>query len=232
MKISTSPAFFSRHLSALLLALFSTLSFGAAIDVAGRQVVVTQPKGYCWLDMNGSENLMAEQAALLAERTGQELLLLFARCEELKQLRAGKKTYLATLGQITALKSKAGGVRATHLARKEVIQRAQTSFAQSTTPISGVRNAANRIVPGTLLEIGQPRMLDLNADAFYVGALTRGRTFAGLERLMAAVVAHSVLNGIEVVVRVGEDASREPYDFKQLLVQSKNLMRELVSLND
>lgn len=213
----------------LLLLVFSETTLGASIDVAGRRLIVTQPPGYCWLDMNGRESQMAQQADELATRTGQELLLLFADCKELSDLRANRRTYLSTLGQISALRGKGGTVVPTKQSRREVIEQVQRQMHSS--PKVDVRREANRSIPGTLLSMGTPTLLAVDEYGAYYGSMVRSRTSQGKDRTMAAIVAFSALNNIQILVRLGDDALKEPYDFAPLLARLRILMRELVQLN-
>jgi hypothetical protein len=179
--------------------------------------------------MNGRENLMARQANELANRTGQELLLLFADCSELKELRANRRTYLSTLGQISALRGKEGAVLPTRQSREQFI--AQVRRQMDSRPAIDAKREANRSIPGTLLSMSKPTLLAVDEYGAYYGSISRIRTSQGKERMMAAAVAFSVLNDIEILVRLGDDFTTETYEFRSLLGKLRTLMRDLIDLN-
>lgn len=220
--------------AALLVALqaaMPTKCLSAAIEVAGKPLVLTQPPGYCWLEVNGRENEMAQQAAAISARTGLELLALFAECKELQRLRARKQTYLATLGQISALRSRDGVVRPTQKTRAEVLRQALQEAPHIQRALPSTRIIANQEIPGTLLSMNNLAVIATDSNAIYLGTVIRARTSQGRDRLMAAVLAHSLLNDIEVLVRLGDDFTKEPYDFRPLLLRTQKLAEELVNLN-
>lgn len=222
------------HLAATLAALIltSSLASAAAIDVAGRKIVVIQPEGHCWLDMNGSENMMAQQAATNYSNTGQELLVMFADCKELSALRAGKTTTFRRHGNLAAFTSRAGVVLPTKKSRSEVLSAQAASLERSTgRSIDSVVQQANKTLPGTILEMSTPRPIHRDQNAIYIAALVRARSSMGVNWVSATVVAFTVLNGIQTNVVLYDEAKAEPYDFAPLLQRSKGLAAELVKLN-
>ena len=208
------------------------LANSASINVAGRQLIVIQPEGNCWLDMNGSESPMARQAAEIYAKTSQELLAMFSDCNELKALRAGRTTTLMHHGNLTAFTDRRGAVRLTKRSRAEYIDSSLKSIATSTRrTVDDVLTEANRALPGTVLTMALPRVIGMDENALYLGGIARTRTSTGRNRLVASVSAVSVLNGIEVNVVLYDEPRTEPYSFVQLLGRSKALMSEHVRAN-
>lgn len=83
-----------------------TPSHAEAVTLAGRILEVSAPEGYCVLDpARPAENVMIEALTKFnAEQT--RLLVPFGRCDELVDLRAGKRPKLDHFGQILALLQK------------------------------------------------------------------------------------------------------------------------------
>lgn len=207
----------------------------ATIDVAGRQLVVIQPGGYCWLDMIGSERHMATQAAVILSRTGQELLAMFGECGELKRLRSGKVATLNSHGSFTADRNRAGIVVPTKRTRHDEISQtvAQLSKASaySADSLSNLKQMANQALPGTLLEMSTPRVISQDSNAVYVAGIANTRSSLGVNRLIATVTSTTVLQGVVINVILHADAKSDPYDFSSLLQRSKTLAAELVRVN-
>lgn len=204
----------------------------AAINVGGRSIVVLQPEGYCWLDLNGSENLMAQQAADIYSRTGQELLVMFADCKELHALRSGKVYSFNRHGNITAFTNRSGKVVPTGKSRAEVLEANAASLAKSSgRSLDSVLQMANKTLPGTITEFSAPRLIHRDPNALYIAGLSHGRSSTGKNRIIANIAAFTVLNGIQANIVLYEEAKSEPFDFVPLLNRSKNLVAELVRSN-
>ncbi len=200
--------------------------------MAGRNVVVIQPEGFCWLDMNGSENLMAQQAATIYSNTGQELQVMFADCKELSALRAGKVSSFRQHGSLTAFTNRSGVVVPSKKSRSEWISNQATALEKSTgRSIDSVVQKANKTLPGTILEMSTPRPIHRDQNAIYLAGLSKGRSSQGVNRAIATVMAGTLLKGIPMSIVLHDEAKTEPYDFAPLLQRSKNLAAELAKLN-
>mgnify|MGYP007034183529 CR=1 FL=1 len=79
--------------------------------------------------------------------------------------------------------------------------------------------------------MSMPRVIHRDQSAIYLAGITRGRTSQGVSRLITAVTAGTVLNGIQTNIVLYDEAEAEPYDFAPLLQRSKTLAAELVKLN-
>jgi hypothetical protein len=206
----------------------------AAISVGGRSVVIVQPEGFCWLDLNGSEGPMAQQAAAIFSKTGQELLAMFADCKELKLLRSGKVTTLKRHGSFTADANRRGLVVPTKLTRREVISQTATQLSKASIysdSLNNLKRAANQVLPGTILEMSVPRVISQDQNAIYVGGIVGGRSSLGVNRLIATVTNTSVLQGLVINLILHDEVKSDPYNFSSLLRESRALAAELVRLN-
>jgi hypothetical protein len=222
-------------LLATFVALVSIPALAAVINIAGRNVVVVQPEAFCWLDANGSERLMAEQARKILSQTGQELLVMFGDCIELKGVRKGVSHTLQKHGSYTADINQRGLVALTKKTRAEIIrqvvQSLPTAASFSTEALVGLQNKANQILPGTITELRTPKVLTHDKNAVYVGGMAFARSAEGVNRIIATVTATTVVNGLVLNVIIHDQTKSEPYDFGPLLKASRVLANELVRLN-
>lgn len=216
----------------VILGLASPSSYAESISAGGRDIVVVQPEGYCWLDMNGTEKPMAEQAAFIYSKTGQNLLAMFADCKELKSLRAGKTHTFFRHGNIAALANRAGAIIPTAKTRSEVLDNDATTIEKASgRSINAVVGTANKILPGTIIDFSTPRIIHRDQNALYIASMSRGRSSSGQNRNIAHLSALTVLNGIRLNVALYDEIKVEPYDFSRLLEHSKRLVSELDKVN-
>jgi len=177
---------------------------------------------------------MAQQAAIIFSKTGQELLAMFADCKELKLLRSGKVTTLRRHGSFTADTNPRGLVVPTKQTRREVIGQTATQLSKASIysdNLNNVKSTANQVLPGTILEMSVPRVISQDQNAIYIGGIVGSRSSLGVNRLIATVTNTTVLKGLVINMILHDEVKSDPYDFSSLLRESRALAAQLVRLN-
>lgn len=211
-----------------------TSSWAASIDVDGKRLAVIQPEGYCWLDTAGSESDMAEQVVAVLRLTGQRLLAMFGRCDQLDQLRKGKATYMEQHGNMTVDVDPKGNAIKTRKNRQELITGVVASLSKVTNYVdqsSRLASDINKIITVTILELGTPKVISRDQTAVYVASMGKVRSTKGKNRTIVSISASTVVMGYVINWNLYDEASGDTYDYARLLARSQKLVSESIRLN-
>lgn len=160
---------------------------------------------------------------------------MFGDCKELKGLRKGVTHTLRKHGSYTADTNQSGLVVLTKKTRDEeirqIVQSLPAAAGFSTEKLAGLQHKANQILPGTITELGMPKVLTQDKNAVYVGGMAFARSAEGANRIVVTVTATTVVKGLILNIIIHDQTKSEPYDFGPLLAASRALANELVRVN-
>jgi hypothetical protein len=204
----------------------------ATVTVAGRSLNLDPPRGYCQADKNHAERAIVEALEKSAGK-GPVVLMVFAQCDELNDLRQGKIKDLRRYGQYVALPV-LGAIepQPPGVIRVDFVESIAASFKSADSDSSARKDAKTpRQYPD--VKTGERKSLGLlakDANAAYIGALQGFKSLSGNESKLASVAAITLLNGIAVNTDLFEVYTAGP-DIDRLLDQQKSNVSALIAKN-
>jgi len=220
----------------MLVALMTVVqpAFADSISVGGRALNLQPPAGYCQADKSHAERPIIEGLEKGAGK-GSRLLMVFAQCDELKDLRSGKIKYLKRYGQYVAPAGADGTVRPQPVGvmRGEFVDTMATNIQRSTPNAGLQQDAAKKPRQYPELKTGEIKSLGLLANdgnAAYVGFLQGFKAVSGDALKLATVGAITLLDGVVINADLFEAYTASP-DIDGLLAQQKANISALIARN-
>ena len=209
-------------------------SWADAISVAGRTLNLQPPSGYCQADKNHAERPIIEGLEKGAGK-GSRVLMVFAQCDELKDLRSGKIKYLRRYGQYVAPAGADGTVKPQPVGalRGEFVDAMANNIRRGAPGAGSPQDAAKKprqypeLKPGEMQSLG---LLANDGNAAYIGLIQGFKAPSGDVLKLASVGAITLLDGIQINADLFEAYTTTP-NIDGLLAQQKAGISALVAKN-
>jgi len=223
----------------LLSQLFVLLAFGAnasPVNLAGRQIEVVIPSGYCALsEENPSDAEVIRVTKAGMENGSNQILVLFADCKEQSEVRGGKRQTYDNYGQILAQMRKGKleplkGVSRSEFIRKiggtsptvNVNQVVQSAVARYNAALSG----------GSIsYDAQKPYWLISDQNGSFYGMLGQLVDVYGKKSNLFAVLGISLIKEMSLTINIYQKFKGEP-PVAQLLAKQQAAMAALVLGNN
>lgn len=224
-----NPILIFRSLLVLCITLFTQEAQAGSVNLLGHQIMLPIPPGYCEMGGHPADN---ELLRLGKESVGNsnELLVAFADCSELKELRNGKRVLLDHFGQILAQKSNGQLANFPGMARPLFLQK-MSQRAGSTNEAMKNANTKLRQVTSGYTGFENLGILKVDENGMYVGLVLGMVTPSGQPRSLLGVSALTLIKEMSMSINLYQTYKGAP-DLPGLLAAQQSAMAKFVKANN
>ena len=198
------------------------------VTLLNRTIELVLPEGYCQAGNHQAEAEMMNQMKAALGNTNQ-LLLAFANCKELSDLRKGKRSTLDNYGQFLAPTQK-GQVRVlAGLPRSEYIKKIKEQAGHLPDAIKKAEARAKQFNP-RLVSTENLGLLDTDPNGVYLGMLMAYKDNAGKSKPVSCILGMTLIKEIPVSINLYQAIKKSP-DLQSILMRQKRSLADLVMAN-
>ena len=216
----------------LLVCIFTLLTLNAQAGTAtllDRPIQFSIPTGYCEIGgLPPDEELVDRQKKAIG--TSNQVLAMFADCNELEDYRKGNRTILDNYGQILAQKPK-GHLRALKgVSRKEYIQNISAHSNYMADALNKAEARVRQYIPDyqSHENLG---ILNTDSNGLYFGILMTINDETGHPRKIIGVIGMTLVNEIPISINLYR-VYRDTPNLRGLLTQQQSALASFVSENN
>jgi len=212
-----------------LFALLALEAEAATVNLLGRSIEVAIPTGYCEVGAHPAE---ADIVRRTREGIGNsnQVLVMFADCNELEDFRNGKRMMFDNFGQILAQTPK-GQLRVLKgISRSEYIQKISGKTNNFTEAMKKGEARAKQFSQMTLSSENLG-VLSTDSNGLYIGALVTMTDDTGLPRSMIGIVGMTLVREMSITINLYQAYRKSP-DLRGLLARQQSAIASLVRMNN